>query len=416
MGNVFSAGLGFFSLLLISRTLSVGEFGLFNIAISIMIILQPLASLGMNTTTIRFVSAHLGRGNTDNARQILQTTLLTIFSFSFVIMLFIILTADFISEKVLHQPDQTALIRTASWGIMTIALFYYSKAVFCAFQRFRGLVSLQVFLDILKLVVIAALIYFSRLSASTAVVVFVLVPIVGFMIGLNHFRDFFIVGKLRIFHWIGRLLSYGIWIFISSICEATFLYVGVPLLGAMKGNEAAGIFGLALNLAYVFPLLIMALSSVLLPEVSRFKESKQFENYLRGSVKILLSSGILVIPAVLLSSRIIPFLFGIRYVEAVPVFNIFLISFLAFAALKILTQALYALDKPRFVAGVDMTRLAIMITGSLFLISPIGVFAPAISALAANLFGLAVLGSYFSRELKRKTVKLPGHANTLDRE
>ena len=51
------------------------------------------------------------------------------------------------------------------------------------------------------------------------------------------------------------------------------------MLARILNTKTTGIYGLALNLTYIFPILINSLRSVLLPEVSRFKTRNQFENY-----------------------------------------------------------------------------------------------------------------------------------------
>lgn len=48
-GNIFAAFLGFIALLVISKGLSVSNFGLFNIAISAMLIASSFSGLGMYT-------------------------------------------------------------------------------------------------------------------------------------------------------------------------------------------------------------------------------------------------------------------------------------------------------------------------------------------------------------------------------
>ncbi|MGB3863409.1 MAG: oligosaccharide flippase family protein, partial [Candidatus Aminicenantaceae bacterium] len=61
-GNILCAGLAFLGILIISRALSVSDFGLFNISISVILMAQPLINFGMLGTMIKFVSAHLARG------------------------------------------------------------------------------------------------------------------------------------------------------------------------------------------------------------------------------------------------------------------------------------------------------------------------------------------------------------------
>ncbi|MGB6339424.1 MAG: oligosaccharide flippase family protein, partial [Candidatus Aminicenantaceae bacterium] len=71
-GNILCAGLAFLGILIISRALSVSDFGLFNISISVILMAQPLINFGMLGTMIKFVSAHLARGQEDEAIHVVK--------------------------------------------------------------------------------------------------------------------------------------------------------------------------------------------------------------------------------------------------------------------------------------------------------------------------------------------------------
>ena len=73
-GNVFAAGLGFLTLIIISRHITVSDFGFFNIAISIIIIAPLLASIGMDTSMIKFASSYLSRDQEAEAVEVLKTS------------------------------------------------------------------------------------------------------------------------------------------------------------------------------------------------------------------------------------------------------------------------------------------------------------------------------------------------------
>ena len=55
-GNIFAAGLGFFAIVIVSRELTVSDFGLFNLARSTMLIAALIAGLGTDTSMIKFGS------------------------------------------------------------------------------------------------------------------------------------------------------------------------------------------------------------------------------------------------------------------------------------------------------------------------------------------------------------------------
>ena len=99
MGNLFAAGLGFLAVLIISRELTVSDFGLFNMAISIILIASHLASLGMDTGMIKFASSYLRVKKTAEATQVLRLTLLVRVIISLIVTVIIYNTAERLSIK-----------------------------------------------------------------------------------------------------------------------------------------------------------------------------------------------------------------------------------------------------------------------------------------------------------------------------
>lgn len=166
-------------------------------------------------------------------------------------------------------------------------------------------------------------------------------------------------------------------------------------------QEAAGIYGLALNLSYILPILIISLKLVLLPEASRLKEVHQFERYLKSTLKISLAIIGLFIPLLFLSKPLILFFFGRRYSEAVAVFNWLLFSHFFVAVGSPIRSALYSMDKPHILSGVDFIRAAAVALGCYFLIPPFGLLVPAVLNLIVNSGALAFVFIYVLRHVRR---------------
>ena len=64
-GNVFASGIGFFTVIIISKYLSISDFGVFSIAISILHLSRFMTNLGINSSAIKFASSYLGEGKAD---------------------------------------------------------------------------------------------------------------------------------------------------------------------------------------------------------------------------------------------------------------------------------------------------------------------------------------------------------------
>jgi O-antigen/teichoic acid export membrane protein len=176
------------------------------------------------------------------------------------------------------------------------------------------------------------------------------------------------------------------------------------MLARMLDSEAVGIYGLALNLTYIFPILVATLTSVLLPEVSRFREKRQFTVYYWQALKISAGFGILLIPVLFFAKDIILFFFGERYLESIPVFIWLALGFLFFAVAHILRPILLALDKPHIMTYADLVSVLVMVCGCYVLIPYLGVIAPAIIAFVTNVCTMVFIAIYVIRHINKTDV------------
>jgi O-antigen/teichoic acid export membrane protein len=110
-GNIFAAFLGFLAVLMISRQLTVSDFGLFNMALSAMLIASRISGLGMDTAMIRLTSSYLGAHKTSEATQVLRTTFLIKIISSFIFAVIIFNTAELLATKVSHYSSLTPLFK-----------------------------------------------------------------------------------------------------------------------------------------------------------------------------------------------------------------------------------------------------------------------------------------------------------------
>jgi len=401
MGNLLAAALGFLVVLIISRELTVSDFGLFNMAISVILIASHLASLGMDTGMIRFASSYLGVEKTAEATQVLRVTLLVRVIAIFIVAALVFNTAELFSTKVFHYSGLTPLLKLAAFGILTVSTLNYLKSALYAYQLFKRSIILQLLVDFGKFSTVTVLMLFLRMDLFAAVATFAFIPLLGVLLGFRQLRSKLFSEREPIPNLFSQLFSYSKWLFVSQICWITLPYVGIFMLAKMLSSEAAGIYGLALKLTSIFPVLTGSLRAVLLPEVSRFREMKQFENYIKGSLKISFYMGMALIPFLFFSHKIILFFFGSRYLDSIPIFNWLLLSYIATAINTTIRMALYSMNKPHVLVMVDLFRLTVMLLGCYLLISFLGTLAPAILALIVNVSALGFLSTYVFKQIRR---------------
>lgn len=406
-GNVVAAGIGFLAVLLISRELSVSDFGLFNLSMSIMLIVSRLSSLGMNTPMVKFASSYLEVNKRAAAAQVIRTTFRVRVIASLILAVITFSCAELISTKVFNYPDLTSLIKLVSSGILGVATFSYIRSALHAYQLFKKSIILQLLVDVGKFSTVIILIFFlGNMDTFVAVAVFALMPFLGIIPGLRQLSSKIFSAEKPIQNLFTKFFSYSKWRFISQVCATTLPFLGILMLAKISGSEAAGIYGLAVNLTLILPIINYSLVTVLLPKVSMFREAGQFKDYLERSLMISFYIGISVIPFLFISHKIIPFFFGLRYLDSVPVFNWLMLSAILYSTNSIIHIALYSMNKPHIVAIVDLFMLFVMVAGCYILIPFLDTLAPAILALIVNAVALAFTSWYVFGHIRNGYIEL----------
>lgn len=399
-GNIFAAFLGFIAVLIISKQLTVSDFGLFNIAISVMLIASRLSDLGMNTVMIRFTSSYLSVEKTSEATQVLRAVFLVKMISGFIIAVIIFNTAELLATKVFHYSSLTPLLKLVAFGVLVIPTFNYLKSVLSTYKLFQMGVILQILVDFGKLSTVLVLFFYLKMNTLAAVAAFAFTPLIGLLLGFGlHWQKFFAERK-PIQNLFSRLFSYSKWLFVCNVCGITLPYLGIFMLANMLSGEAAGIYGLALRLTYIVPIITYSLMSVLLPEVSRFREIAQLDKYIRRSLKISLFIGIAFLPFLFFSHKIILFFFGSRYLDSVSVFNWLMLGYIVLTINSTIRVTLHSMNKPQVLAIVDFLKLTVMFIGCYLLIPLLGVLAPAILALIVNVIALSFFSMYVFKKIR----------------
>jgi O-antigen/teichoic acid export membrane protein len=275
--------------------------------------------------------------------------------------------------------------------------------VLYAYKSFKQCVVLQLLVDLAKLSAVGILMLTLNLNVSSSVAVFALIPLVGILLGFWQIRNQLFSKSNPIKNLIAQFFVYGKWVFLNKVFAAGFPHIAIFMLAMISTTKTTGVYGLAYNLTYIFPILIVSLQSVLLPEVARFKEIAQIDRYIRGSLKISLFSTACIIPLLFFSDKIILFFFGLRYQNSALIFNWLLLSHIFIVISIPIRSALYTMDKPNIICFVDLFRVTAMIAGCYLLIPDLGSLAPAILAFIINAVALGFFILYIFREIQQKT-------------
>lgn len=172
---------------------------------------------------------------------------------------------------------------------------------------------------------------------------------------------------------------------IGSIMANTDIY----MLGIWRTPEDIGIYSVAQRF-YQFILIIPSmLATVTLPLMARLAnyDDEKFKNIIETILHVFMA---LIIPialgGVILASQIIPLVFGIEYMEAIPVLQILMVMLLASCPLILLINAIFVYNQQKKLVLINIGGVIVNIFLNFLLVPKFGVTGAAFATLVSSAF------------------------------
>jgi O-antigen/teichoic acid export membrane protein len=121
-GALLTTGFSFVLSFIITHSVSVGRFGLFSIASTVILLAQVPAVLGLDTGAVRFVALGASADDEGAVRSAVQTALLAAALTSAVLAIVIAIEAPYIATNFFHKPRASEVLAITSWSLPGLVL------------------------------------------------------------------------------------------------------------------------------------------------------------------------------------------------------------------------------------------------------------------------------------------------------
>lgn len=341
-GNIVAQGIGFLTIILISRDLGPEQYGIFSLLLSIFTIAVQVSDFGVSTSYVKYVSENLVK-----AKDIFVTVVLSKVILSFLITTVLFFTSDFISLYFFEISIYSQLIQLIAFSIFFHAFFGVIVSHFQAIQNFKVFAWLNIVHHTLKLlsVVLIAVLFENEkhleyfiLSYSYAVALLL------FLILLTNIKCLTQI-KIFNFYYFIEIYKLGFWVFLSSLATIVIMRLDIIMLQKMSTSEEVGYYSVAMNIAMIFPLITASLVTTLLPKMDQFLKERSVKEYIfRILSKAKYVIGILIVLEIM-SPFVIKGLFGDEYIQSISVFQILLVAFTFGVIINPISLIMYSLNK-----------------------------------------------------------------------
>lgn len=315
--------LAFVFYLVAARYLSLADFGLFGLTMTIVGIAAILAVFGFDATTLRFVAAYQGQGRATETIRLLRFSRVFVVVTSAGLGILLFLNATYVATTIFHKPELTLALRLASCLVPLYALQMLSMSILQGFHRIVERVWLERILGPgirLAAMIIAGAIGLGLRGAVGATAL-------GF--GCSMLWAFSLSRSLEQPHGntdnagpypIAGWFGFAVPMLMDALAYIPLVgSLDMLLLGYFRSSTEVGEYTAALRLAPVVALPLIALNRVFAPRISEFYargELRQLDLLFKGATKWVIVTSLPILIVMIVYREELLMVFGQKYVGA----------------------------------------------------------------------------------------------------
>ncbi|PPK59393.1 O-antigen/teichoic acid export membrane protein [Malaciobacter marinus] len=383
-GNIVAQGIGFLTIIIISRDLGPAQYGVFSLLLAIFTIAIQVSDFGVSISYVKYVSENLSK-----AREIFITVILSKVVLSLFIIAILYFLSGFLSEFFFGSYKYQKLIETIAIAILFHSFFGVVVSHYQAVQNFKVFAYLNIAQNMLKFfsIVIVAVIFSQEkhleyfMFSYAFIVMFLLIGV-----SLKNYKLLRYIKQFNFYYFI-QIYKLGLWVFLSSLAVIIYMRLDIAMLEKMGDSVEVGYYSVAMNLAMIFLLLTNTIVVTLLPKMNEYLANNSIKGYI---TKILSKTKFLLLIFIffeILSPYLIYIFFGREYEASTILFQILLIAFLPQLIINPISLVFCSINKAYYITILSWLQLPLHFIGNYFLIPLYGSIGAAISTVIINLFG-----------------------------
>jgi len=276
-------------------------------------------------------------------------------------------------------------------GVITVnyLLIGYVQGIFTAKKRFWSYSTSQIIDSGIKIIIVFALLYYSRLDIGTAIAANIISTL--FALAVTFGREFVKIKPVFDLKIFTLLFGFAKWIAISRLFSVLISRIDIVMLNLMASSYSAGIYSAASRITLLFALLMGSLNSVINPRFSGFDTPQKAYDYIKKLFYFICCIALLMLTTIIFAGPIVNIVFGDSYAEAIPVFQYLTLAMIPFLFSLITTPAIiYTFNRPDFYAKITAIQVSLLVLIEIILIPKMGYFAPVIATGITNLLVMIV--------------------------
>jgi O-antigen/teichoic acid export membrane protein len=392
VGTAGSMALLFATQVLVGRFIGITAFAIISLIISLAYIISDFADFGLKSTIVRDLSS-INVHNPEDAPDYISTIFALKIRITSIAVLLSPLAVYVAAFTIFNDSMWYDAILYSTMGITSgvfLTVSWFLRAYFQSLKNFLlysaySLVGNSIFFI---LVVLGFVVGQDETSLPFLLLLsYAIWLLVGFFLLRGRYQSGTKTSEFR-----RRILSFSKWIMASSIIVTIVNRVDQLIVASFLPYEDVAMFGAAILIAQLIPLLTTSISTALFPTVSEIRTKIGMNIYLRKTLVVTVGVSILLFFPVILFPGPVSLFFGLDYVEADSMFPIMGIAFLLGLATSPLSLVPLVVDRPDTLTYMNLIQLILTLILLPLLILTIGLIGAAYNVLIIRLLTPVYLG------------------------
>ena len=408
-GALFSAGtfsatfLHFLTGIIVIRILDRSDYGLISLAMTGVVMLSVLSTLGLKTAIPRFLAKYRAKGDTALVSEVAGTGLVTASGLSVAFAALLYGQAQ-MAARVFHKPELAAVFEVLALMLPALALMDTLAAIFQGLENVRAKVLFHdIGLNLLRLVLLVFLVlvgygFREVLWIYVASSWIILALFLGYAV-----RALQGILRLQLSRAVAKdLLWFSLPLLGISIMNNLMTWTPMLMLGYLQSAAEVGLFSAPLRLANIIPVVLVGMMFLYLPVATKLTEQggiKEVQELYRSTTKWAFLLTLPLLLYLMIDAKfVVTLLFGAPYTDAAGVLRVMVLglSIHTFLGPNGMTLIAFGNTSTQFVATLIAAMAAVLLC--LLLVPEYGAFGAAFGTAIAK----SVSNVYLSLALYRK--------------
>lgn len=394
-GRLISVVIGFFFSIILARMLQPYNFGLYSFSLFVANFFIVFSDFGLASISTRFVSNYLGKKKYGKIKELVGLVLKYKIIFVFTTGLLISLLSNQISTFIFNKPEAGFVVFLSGFVLISVSLFDFFRSLFLGLKNFTAVSSLNILENAFKFVIIIGLVLLGM--AVTGAILGLIITYLGLvlisLIIIYKKYDFIISAKKskvnkRI------LLTFGSWVFITSIAATIYTLVDQFMISMMLPVEDIGFYRIALAWTWMIIYLVPIAAQVLYPYFSGTENKRQLKSIFGESLRY---SSMFIFPLAFLlsafSQNLILFFYEEAFLPAAYPLSVTAFTSILMVFSMVLSSYFNGIKRPDIFTKVVLAMILLNVIMNYFLIQSLGMFGAALATFSVKLIQILILFS-----------------------